>query len=293
MRDRLSQLQAFSQANGHHVEEVENAVADFPSRNTRHEKGPQEHGSDAEMEAVLDEALGIRRDIQLILLDVKHLKELYARVYGEITSCPPTAVQQDSRAIAANVKTRSEDLLQRLQKMDIHARELEEQHGASGTVPRIARTQYTDLSSSFREAVKEYNEAEMIHREMCKSQIQRQMEIVGRDVTGEEIEEMLENGQWNIFSENMLTDGKTARSALNQIESRHQDLLELEKRIKNIHELFLDIAMLVDEQNSMIDYIQTNVQNTEAEMKNVLMKLERAKRHDRSHPFKKIFFWRR
>ncbi|XP_072553330.1 syntaxin-11-like [Salminus brasiliensis] len=286
MRDRLSHLQALSQSNGP-AEELENAAA------SSHDTHEGAHSSDPEMEAVFDEVQGIRRDVQLIQLEVKRLKEQNARVYTDLPNSTPAAVQQDSSAIAADIKSRAEDLLARLRKMDTNASELEHQHGTNATVTRIARSQYACLSNSFRDVILEYNEAEMSHRETCKLHIQRQMEIVGRDVTGEQIEEMLESGQWNIFSENMLSEGKTARSALNQIESRHQDLLELEKRIRSIHELFLDVAMLVEEQNSMIDYIQANVQNTDAEMKGVLMKLERAKRHDRSNPFKKIFFWRR
>ncbi|XP_007258232.3 syntaxin-11 [Astyanax mexicanus] len=298
MRDRLSHLQALSQSNGD-GEELKNGAASNSFQNSHeevpqnHEEASPDHNSDPEMEAVFDEVDGIRRDVQLIHLEVKRLKEQNARVYTELPNSTPAAVQQDSSAIAADIKRRAEDLLVRLRKMDAHAEELEQHHGSSAAVTRIARTQYAGLSNSFCDVMMEYNEAEVRHRETCKMHIQRQMEIVGREVTGEQIEEMLETGQWNIFSESMLSEGKTARSALNQIESRHRDLLELEERIKSIHEVFLDVAMLVEEQNSMIDYIQTNVQNTDAEMKGVLIKLDRAKRHDRSNPFKKIFFWRR
>lgn len=115
------------------------------------------------------------------------------------------------------------------------------------------------------------------------------MEIVGREVSGDQIEEMLENGQWNIFNDNIMSEGKTARSALNQIERRHRDLLELESRITSLHEVFLDVAMLVEEQGPMTDYILNNVQKTDAMLGQVLVKLERAKRHDKNNPFKKLF----
>lgn len=184
-------------------------------------------------------------------------------------------------------------MLVHLRKMDSHRKELEEKYGVNSAVTRIARTQYASISSSFRDAMVEYNDAEMSHRESCKAYIQRQMEIVGREVTGDQIEEMLESSQWNVFSENMVSEGKTARSALIQIESRHTELLQLERRIQSLHEVFLDVAMLVEEQSSMIDYIHTNVQSTEMEVRDVLVKLERAKRHDRSNPFKKMFFWKR
>lgn len=284
MRDRLSQLQALS-ASSSHVDMKESTLKG------QHEELPQEHNPNPELEAIFDEASNIHSDIQLILLDVKHLEEQNSRVRNEVSNS--SSVNRDSSATAASIKSRAKKVLASLRNMDVQASELEKKHGVSSALYRIARTQYTGLSGSFRDAMMEYNKAEMSHREMCKTHIQRQMEIVGREVTSEEIEEMLSNDQWNIFSENVGTEGKTVQSALNQIENRHTELRDLESRIRSIHEVFLDIAMLVEEQNNMIDYIQTNVQKTDADMKNMLVKLGNAKKYNRNNPFKKLFFRRR
>ncbi|XP_030628565.1 syntaxin-11-like [Chanos chanos] len=292
MRDRLSHLQALSDSNGH-LEELEYAesVSESSFSNVDLEDDfPQQaviFDNSDDMETVFDEAQDIRKEIQLIRLDVKRLREQNSRILSEPTRT--STIKRDSNAIACDIKSRGEDTLARLRKMDAHAKELEEEHGVNSAVARIARTQYAGLSNNFRDAMMDYNEAEMNHRETCKAHIQRQMEIVGREVTGDEIEEMLENGQWNVFTENILTEGKTARSALNQIESRHRDLLELESRIKSIHEVFLDVAMLVEEQGPMIDYIFTNVQKTDALLGEALIRLGKAKRHDKNNPFKKMF----
>lgn len=290
MRDRLSHLQALSASTSH--EDVQESAAAVPhSLKWRHDEPSQEYNTDPEMKAIFDEANNIRSNIHHIILDVKYLEEQNSRVRNEIPNS--SSVKQDSSATAASIKSRAKDILARLRNMDVHASELENKHGINSALYRIARTQYTGLSSSFRDVMMEYNKTEMSHREMCKTHIQRQMEIVGREVTGEEIEEMLSNEQWNIFSENIVTEGKTVQSALNQIENRHTELLELESRIKSIHEVFLDIAMLVEEQNNMIDYIQTNVQKTDADIKKMLVKLENAKKYNRNSPFKKLFFRRR
>lgn len=290
MRDRLSHLQALS-VSRNNLEEQEDAetVSDSFSNVELEDDFHQQAiiFDNNEMDAVFEEAQDTRRDIQLIHLDVKRLREQNTRILSEPTRT--STIKRDSNAIAADIKSRGEHLLKRLHEMDSHAKELEEEHGINSAVARIARTQYAGLSNSFRDVMMEYNEAEMSHREKCKTHIQRQMEIVGREVSGEEIEEMLENGQWNIFSDNILTEGKTARSALSQIESRHRDLLELENRLKSIHEVFLDVAMLVEVQGPMIDYIFTNVQQTDAKLEEVLIRLEKAKRHDKNNPFKKMF----
>ncbi|XP_062857503.1 syntaxin-11b.1 [Trichomycterus rosablanca] len=291
MRDRLSHLQAFSRTSSNlelqeYAESVSDSMSNVDLEDGFHQQAIIFDDSDV-TEAVLDEAQETRREIQLINLDVKRLREQNTRILSEPTRT--STIKRNSNAIATDIKTRGEDLLERLRKINSHAKELEEQHGINSAVARIARTQYASLSNSFRDSMLEYNETEMSHKEMCKSHIQRQMEIVGQEVTGEHIEEMLENGQWNVFNGNVLTEGKTVRSALNQIESRHLDLLELESRIQSVHEVFMDVAILVEEQGAMTDYIFTNVQKIDANVDQGLIRLERAKRHKSNNPFRKIF----
>ncbi|XP_076849256.1 syntaxin-11-like [Brachyhypopomus gauderio] len=291
MRDRFSHLQALSESSSN-LEELEFAESgsDSFSNVDLEDDFPQQaiiYDNSDEMEAVFEEAQDARREIQLIRLDVKRLRDQNTRLLNEPTRT--STVKRDSNAVVADIKTRGENLLARLHKIDSRAKELEEEHGINSAVARIARTQYAGLSNNFRQAMMEYNDAEMNHRETCKTHIQRQMEIVGREVSGEQIEEMLENGQWNVFSENVLSEGKTARSALSQIESRHRDLLELENRLRSIHEVFLDVAMLVEEQGPMMDYIYTNVQKTDAVLSEALYKLGRAKKHDSKNPLRKMF----
>uniref|UniRef100_A0A665WL80 Syntaxin 11b, tandem duplicate 2 n=1 Tax=Echeneis naucrates TaxID=173247 RepID=A0A665WL80_ECHNA len=240
-----------------------------------------------ELAEIFSQSQDIHREIQLIRLDIKRLREQNSRMFQATTTL--SVIKRDSNTIGADIKARAEDVLARLRDMDGTAHKLEEVHGSNSAVTRIARTQYACLSNGFRDAMFDYNEAEMSHRENCKIQIQRQMEIVGREVSGEQVEEMIETGQWNIFNDNMVAEGKTARSALTQIEKRHQELVDLETRIKGIHEIFLDIALLVEEQGPMLDSVQTNVQKTDAHIQDAIVKFGKAKRHDRNNIFKKMF----
>lgn len=236
---------------------------------------------------IFSQSQDIHKEVQLIRLEVKRLREQNSRMFHGATTM--STIKRDSNAIGADIKSRAENVLGQLRDMDSTAHKLEETHGSNSPVTRIARTQFACLSNGFRDAMFDYNETEMTHRENCKIQIQRQMEIVGREVSGEEVEEMIEAGQWNIFTDNIVTEGKTAKSALTQIEKRHQELLDLESRIKGIHEIFLDIALLVEEQGSMLTSIQTNVQKTDEYIQDCLVKLGRAKRHDKNNPFRKMF----
>lgn len=46
----------------------------------------------------------------------------------------------------------------------------------------------------------------------------------------------------------ILSDAKTTRQALNEIESRHDEILKLEKSIKDLHDMFQYLAMEVEAQ---------------------------------------------
>uniref|UniRef100_H2MF88 Syntaxin 2 n=1 Tax=Oryzias latipes TaxID=8090 RepID=H2MF88_ORYLA len=126
---------------------------------------------------------------------------------------------------------------------------------------RIQKTQHTVLSRKFVEVMTLYNETQVSFRERSKGRIQRQLEITGRVTTNEELEDMLESGNPSIFTSDIISDSQITRQALNEIESRHQDIIRLESSIKELHAMFMDMAMLVETQGEMVNSIENNVSN--------------------------------
>lgn len=241
--------------------------------------------ADQDLDGVLQEAQQIRLEIQQIQNDISELKDVNYQTLNKTSH--PAATKRDSNTIGADIKRRGEDVLHRLHMMSALRGELEAERGSSDPTARIARTQYQCLSSALQEVMSSYNDAEMSHREACKRQIRRQMEVVGREVGKDELEEMMENGELNVFSAQV--EGKTVRSAFLQIESRHRELAELEKRVEGIQELFLDVGVLTQEQGAFINSIQKSVQQTEGATQDAVVQLENAKTSDKNNPFKKMF----
>uniref|UniRef100_A0A8C4NXS1 Syntaxin 11 n=1 Tax=Dicentrarchus labrax TaxID=13489 RepID=A0A8C4NXS1_DICLA len=282
MRDRLRHLhQLQTDSEGFSTVELNN-LSELEASTASH--------ADQDLGGVLQEAQQIRLEIQQIQNDISELKNVNYQALNKTSH--PCVTKRDSNAIGVDIKRRGEAVLQRLHMMSTVSRELEAQRGSSDPTARIARTQYQCLSSGLRDVMFSYNDTEMSHREACKQQNLRQMEVVGREVSTEELEEMMESGELNVFSAQV--EGKTAHSALLQIESRHKELVELEKRIEGIQELFLDVAVLTEEQGAAVDSIQKNVQNTDVIVQDAVFKVERALASDKNNPFKKMFcplFW--
>ena len=64
-----------------------------------------------------------------------------------------------------------------------------------------------------------------------------------------------------IFTQDILIDTAQKRQALGEIEARHLEIMNLEQNIRELHEMFYDLAVLVEEQGEMIDRIEHNVEN--------------------------------
>ena len=107
----------------------------------------------------------------------------------------------------------------------------------------------------------EYNRTQTDYRERCKGRIMRQLEITGRTTTSEEVEDMLEQGNAAVFTQGIIMDTAQAKQTLADIEARHADIIKLESSIKELHDMFMDMAMLVESQGEMIDRIEYHVEH--------------------------------
>lgn len=280
MRDRLSDLRVVAQTST-----GENA--DDKDDDGELEQQAVVFQGEGIMEDVFKEAQGIRKEISLLKMDIKRLGKQNTRFITSVRRI--SSIKRDSNAIARDIKTRGEGIHKRLQKLGALRKQLEEENGPSRTLVRMVRSQFVSLTRAFHDTMSDYNQAEEVQRENCKNRIQRQVGIMGREVTGEQIEEMIETGKWNVFSENLLTDGRTARSALTEIENRHKEILELESRIRDIHDLFLQLAILVEEQGTMLENIEANVCSTQDYVMESTLQIKKAVKYKKSNPCKKLF----
>lgn len=287
MKDRLLELQDFkSDVEETRSDEDQNPDDGDPDGELLQQYAIVFQGEDI-MGDTYKEAQAMRKEMLLLKMDVKRLGKQNTRFLTSVRRI--SSIKRDSNALGKDIKARGEAIYKRLESMGKLSKELEEKHGPTAALVRMVRSQYVSLTRDFHGVMSEYNEAEMGQRENCKTRIQRQAEIMGKEVTREQIDEMIETGKWNVFSDNLLLEGKSARSALNEIENRHKELLELEGRIRDIHDLFFQMALLVEEQGCMLNNIEASVCATEDYVANATEQIKKAVKYKKNNPCKKLF----
>ncbi|XP_077323772.1 syntaxin-1A-like isoform X2 [Lithobates pipiens] len=196
----------------------------------------------------------IRQNIDKISESVIETKKLHSVILS--APLPEQKTKDDLENLTLEIKKAANNVRSRLKAME-HT--IEQEEGQSSADLRIRKSQHSVLSRKFVDVMTKYNEAQVDFRERSKGRIQRQLEITGKNTTDDELEEMLESGNPNIFTSGIINDSQISRQALSEIESRHRDIVRLESSLKELHDMFMDIAMLVENQGSLIDRIENNM----------------------------------
>uniref|UniRef100_A0A3Q2QA71 Syntaxin-3 n=1 Tax=Fundulus heteroclitus TaxID=8078 RepID=A0A3Q2QA71_FUNHE len=216
-----------------------------------------------ENEAFMDDFFAqiedIRTSIDKIDESVTEIKKLYSTILSAPTSDQSPEwlkTQDDVETLTNEIKKSANNARNKLKSIE---RQLESNTDERASADlRIRKSQHAILAKKFVEVMTKYNEAQMDFRDKSKGRIARQLEITGKKTTDEELEEMLEGGNSAVFSAG-ITESKINQQALNEIEARHKDIMRLESSIKELHDMFVDIAMLVENQGGMIDRIESNM----------------------------------
>ncbi|XP_074257624.1 syntaxin-3 isoform X1 [Saimiri boliviensis] len=227
MKDRLEQLKAKQLTQDDDTDEVEIAI-----------------DNTAFMDEFFSEIEETRLNIDKISEHVEEAKKLYSIILS--APIPEPKTKDDLEQLTTEIKKRANNVRNKLKSMEKH---IEEDEVRSSADLRIRKSQHSVLSRKFVEVMTKYNEAQVDFRERSKGRIQRQLEITGKKTTDEELEEMLESGNPAIFTSGII-DSQISKQALSEIEGRHKDIVRLESSIKELHDMFMDIAMLVENQVS-------------------------------------------
>ncbi|XP_044514661.1 syntaxin-2 isoform X1 [Gracilinanus agilis] len=200
----------------------------------------------------------IRNNISKIAQNVEEVKKNHSIILSAPN--PDARTKEDLEDLNKEIKKIANKIRAKLKTIE-QSFDQDENANRTSVDLRIRKTQHSVLSRKFVEVMTEYNETQTLFRERSKGRIQRQLEITGKTTTDDELEEMLESGNPSIFTSDIISDSQITRQALNEIESRHKDIMKLESSIRELHEMFMDMAMFVETQGEMINNIEKNVMN--------------------------------
>ncbi|XP_034290883.1 syntaxin-3-like [Pantherophis guttatus] len=128
-------------------------------------------------------------------------------------------------------------------------------------ISRIRYSQFSVLVNRYCEIITRHYAKETHYVEKLKEQIQRQTELAGLHLQEEDIKRLVESPTMpRIVGQDL--EVLKAKQHLAMAQVRHQQLLDLEAQISELHSLFLHLEILVLEQQEILDSIEYNILHT-------------------------------
>lgn len=157
----------------------------------------------------------------------------------------------------------------------------------SPTQLRIRETQLSFLQKWFMDLMNEHSTSQSDYNDKHKRLLRTQLEVIGVHKSDEEFEKILSEPMEDIFTDNHLKMEKNARQQLVEVNARHKIILDIEKSIREVHDLFLEMAATVEAQGEMIDNIERQVTRAAEATKSGQGQLKEAREKKRSARNKK------
>lgn len=139
---------------------------------------------------------------------------------------------------------------------------------------KLRRNWITAQFKRFYDAWKEFIIQQVRYRDRTKDLLKQRCKIMNDRATDEEIENMLGEGKDEMFYNSIYAVSRAPKEQKTEIHCRHQEFLELEKSIRQVHDLFKTLADIVSLQGDNIESVEcciqdspTNIQKSRKEWK--------------------------
>ncbi|KAM9258563.1 syntaxin-4 [Morus bassanus] len=206
------------------------------------------------------QARGVRAALRVLEQKLEALEQQQEAVLG--TPLPDEGLKRDLQVLRDEIQELTQEIRTRLRALE-PAKEEEEDENRNTIRARVKRTQHGVLSQQFLGLTGRCHAAQARYRQRSLERVRRQLHIAGStSVTDEELEQMLETGQSEVFISNVLGATRVTRAALEEVGVRHQELQRLERGLRELGELFALLGSTLEGQGEMIDRIEKNIQES-------------------------------
>jgi syntaxin 1B/2/3 len=159
--------------------------------------------------------------------------------------------------LAHKVKTQLEGLDGENEK----AKKVKGQEQGSAT-ERTRTTISAGLKKKLKDLMGEFSDLRNRIQEEYREVVERRLRtITGEKVSEEEVERVIETGEAeNLFQKALMEQGRgRVLDVLAEIQERNKAVKDLEQSLLELHQIFLDMAVLVEAQGELLDNIQKQV----------------------------------
>lgn len=214
------------------------------------------------MQTFFDEVEEVKKTMSSIRYNIRQIEQNHGECLTAISAEQGRESTQKLEELMKATNGAAQAVRAKLKAMDVENKEYAKQHEGSSEA-RIRSNMHGTLTRKFVDLMAEYQDLQTKYKNKYRERVERQYRIVKPHATKDEIDAALDSGQQQpeIFTQQIIQGPghAAARSALADIQERHKDITRLETSIAELHQLFMDMSVLVESQGELLDQIEYTV----------------------------------
>eukprot|EP01128_Nolandella_sp_AFSM9_P006457 TRINITY_DN3325_c0_g1_i1.p1 TRINITY_DN3325_c0_g1~~TRINITY_DN3325_c0_g1_i1.p1 ORF type:complete len:265 (+),score=68.20 TRINITY_DN3325_c0_g1_i1:236-1030(+) len=244
MDDRLGELLAFGEGN--------------PFMDV-----PDEPRNEPLLDQYFNEIENCRNDLKQMRGNVLELKREYADTLASVDSRTKKKSAQEIDALVSRINSQASKNRERLRTLSNGLAE-DGAKGGLNTQERIMKNAHKSVLNEFLDIMQDYQTTQNNYNEKSRDLVKAQVLVVNPNATNEDVEKAITLGPAQVFA---MDRHRAAQESYDYIQHRHDEILKIERSLDEVHQMFVDMAVLVDEQSEVIGRIAFQVSNVKADIK--------------------------
>lgn len=211
----------------------------------------------------------MKKSMDTISDNIGSIKHLYAELLTSTSTEHAQELRQEVGEVRAQTDQIAQQMRSKLKKMRKENDDFVKSHDNDPSLEKIRINMHGTLVRKFLDLMQEYQQVLTKYDKKIREKAYRQVQLVSKDADPADIDEVLDQGgdvTEGIFAKHILEDRKhqKAKQTLDYLKEKQNDLINLEKSIIELNQLFMDMAILVETQGDLIDQIEYSVVNSKA-----------------------------
>merc|ERR1711907_456370 len=226
---------------------------------------PTEDGP-SQMDAFLEEVSSIKEMINAISnTSLGKIKKLHEKSQKATKPATVKKIREQMRVEMQSVSKEASAAKKRIQQLseDPEISEEASNHDASH---RMKRSILMALEKKLKATMQEFSIMRDEFQHDYKEVIERRyFTITGEEADEDTLDQLMETGDSEtIFQQAIESQGRgQVMDTVIEIQERHDAVMEVEKGLLELHQIFLDMATLVEQQGEVVDLIATQIEAAE------------------------------
>lgn len=235
--------------------------------------GKKNGGGDIEMQQQQDnnrymttffkEVDGINADIKAVSQASKDIAIINEKSMRATTTAEEKALSKQLGPLISNTNKRAKRTKVLLGLLKEETEKLKAEAKLNASDVRVRENMNTTLTKKFIDEMKTYQQAQHKYKTDINDKVKRQVRVVKPDATDEEINDVMrsEGGRDALYKKKILAGGVNdeIKTTYAKVAGKYQDVLTLESSVAELHQMFLDFALLTEQQGELLDQIEFNV----------------------------------